>query len=141
MQDYVLTFGTARNKWENAEDVRFVFEKNFLPVPVCLPACSGELSNMSDGYDLEPQDDVVAAPAPASSQPAANATWTLTDLRHGSSNWSLASDCGVRLFPFYYCPRVIFLPKICVSHATLCSFGVSIRSRFVLLLSIFFFVM
>jgi len=51
---------------------------------------------MSDGYDLEPHDDVVGAPVAAPSQPAANATWTLTDLRHGSSNWSLASDCGVR---------------------------------------------
>lgn len=58
---------------------------------------------MSDGYDLEPQDDVVAAPVAAPSQPAANATWTLTDLRQGSSNWSLASDSGVRLFRLYSC--------------------------------------
>lgn len=57
------------------------------------------LRKMSDGYEHHPHDEVVADQAAAIDQPSANATWSLTDLRHGFSNWSLASDSGVRFNP------------------------------------------
>lgn len=91
------------------------FEMILTPIPICFMFELVELSpvsfrpsnrpggraKMSDGYDLEYQDEVVAAPVPEVSQPAPDANWTLTDLRQGSSRWSLASDSGVRITQLY----------------------------------------